>query len=186
MGASTPHRPNGAPSPAPALLASSAFGAIDEAAFRAIVDAVPQMMWVNDADGGVRFFNRFGLAYLARTNAELEGRRWLTCLHDDDRDHVFAVRATAIAEGRGYTVEGRFRRGDGTFRWQRFEVQPVRGTDGVLVAWIGSARDIEDERQRDAERERLLAEVFAQRSLFEAAYAQVPICLLYTSPSPRD
>ena len=66
----------------PALVATEPTG-VDESAYRTIIDAVAQLMWVNDAGGGVRFFNRFGTEYMGRTNAELEGRQWLAYIHDD-------------------------------------------------------------------------------------------------------
>ena len=153
------NRPQGTAGPAPiagmgaaALAAAAPFG-VDESAYRTIVDAVAQLMWVNDAGGGVRFFNRFGTEYLGRPNAELEGRQWLACLHDEDRERIAAVRGTAIAAGVAYSVDGRFRRHDGAYRWQRFDVQPVRAADGTTIAWIGSARDIHEERAREAARE---------------------------------
>ena len=158
---------------------------IDEAAYRTIVDSVAQMMWVNDAGGGVRFFNRFALAYIGRTNDELEGRQWLAYVHEDDRERLAVVRGAAVAAGEAYSVEGRFRRPDGAYRWQCFDVQPVRGDDGTIVAWIGSARDIEDDRHRDDERARLLAELAAQQALFETVYAQAPIGLTIADATGR-
>jgi PAS domain S-box-containing protein len=144
----------------PALVATEPTG-VDESAYRTIVDAVAQVMWVNDAEGGVRFFNRFGTEYMGRTNAELEGRQWLAYIHDEDRERLRAARSAAIVEGVAYSVDGRFRRHDGEYRWQCFDVQPVRAADGTIVAWIGSARDVHEERAREAAREateRVLAE----------------------------
>src|SRR5207245_3639261 len=46
------------------------------------------------------------------------------------------------ASGKPFTLEGRYRRADGEYRWLRSVSQPRFGPDGELIGFIGVATDI--------------------------------------------
>ena len=69
--------------------------------------------------------------------------------------------------GDGYAVDCRFRRFDGVYRWHSFRAEPVRGSDGKVDFWIGTATDIDDQRSlelslRQSEKEAVQALSFLE------------------------
>lgn len=66
-----------------------------------------------------------------------------------------------------YAVEYRFRRFDGVYRWHSFRAEPVRDPDGRVGFWIGTATDIDEQRNlelslRQSEREAVKALSFLE------------------------
>ena len=51
-----------------------------------------------------------------------------------------------------YQLDYRIRRFDGEYRWHAFRGLPIRDDHGVVVKWIGTATDIDDERRSSAVR----------------------------------
>jgi signal transduction histidine kinase/CheY-like chemotaxis protein len=56
---------------------------------------------------------------------------------------IKAVRDKARADGVEYSYEARLRRHDGVYRWHTVTCKPLR-RDGTIIAWLGSAVDIDD------------------------------------------
>jgi PAS domain-containing protein len=72
-------------------------------------------------------------------------------VHPDDLPAAAATWAQALASGTVYETEFRIRRADGSFRWFLVRAEPVRGTDGAILNWVGTNTDIDDRRRADAE-----------------------------------
>jgi two-component system CheB/CheR fusion protein len=53
----------------------------------------------------------------------------------------------AIKSGSIYEVENRYRRYDGNYRWHLNRAVPLRDDKGEIVFWVGTATDIEDQKQ---------------------------------------
>ena len=113
---------------------------------RLILDSVPHIVWTASADGVTTSLNRRGTAYTGRPPGPLCDSGWLSRAHPDDRELAGRAWAEAVAGGTEYGVEYRFRRFDGVYRWHSFRAQPVRGSDGEVAFWIGTATDIDDQR----------------------------------------
>lgn len=121
-----------------------------------LADAIPHIVWTQDADGTVTYFNQrweeyTGLHRSAR-GPETEG-----VVHPEDRDAV----TRAFAEGRrtnsAVDVSYRLRRHDGAYRWHRGHMVPLeRRADGSVASWVGTATDIHL-RRRLADEHRFLA-----------------------------
>ena len=92
---------------------------------------------------------------------------WLNATHPDDLELAQGAWAEAVAAGTEYAVECRLRRFDGVYRWHSFRAEPVRGSDGEVDFWIGTATDIDDQRSlelslRQSEREAVQALSFLE------------------------
>ncbi len=124
---------------------SLSFGPVDEYA-RFILDSVPHVVWTASADGATTSLNRRGTAYTGRRPGPNRDSGWLTRAHPDDRELAHDAWAKAISERTNYNVEYRFRRFDGVYRWHSFRAEPVYGPDGGVAFWIGTATDIDDQR----------------------------------------
>ncbi len=117
-----------------------------EARFRLMADAVPQIVWITDAEGRVEFFNRHwsdytGVPYEPTTAAEVAATR----VHPDDAEATMAAFEAARRSGGTFLVEHRIRSAAGTYRWFLVRAEPYRDTaSGEVVRWFGASVDIHD------------------------------------------
>lgn len=112
-----------------------------EARYRTLADAVEQLMWINDAEGRVTYFNHQWETMIGPVE---EGREmgWTDRIHPEDRPAMLEKRSTAIAAGQPYRVECRIRTRSGEYRWFLARVVPVRDPKGNVRSWFGSAADV--------------------------------------------
>jgi two-component system NtrC family sensor kinase len=132
-----------------------------------ILDSVPHVVWTASADGVTMSLNPRGLAYTRHCPTRNCGGGWLTATHPDDQKLAKGAWAEAVAAGTEYTVDCRFRRFDGVYRWHPFRAEPVRDSDGKVDFWIGTATDIDDQRSlelslRQSEKEAVQALSFLE------------------------
>ncbi|MCJ2081446.1 PAS domain S-box protein [Methylobacterium sp. J-090] len=128
-----------------------------EAQFRAFAQAVPNHVWAASADGRLDWFNAQVYAYSGAGPNDLDGAAWGTIVHPDDRGGVVETWGAALAEGTPYETSFRIRRADGAYRWFLVRAEPIRAADGVIVRWVGTNTDIDDQRAAAAELTRLNA-----------------------------
>ena len=128
-----------------------------EQRFRLMADAVPQIMWITDAEGRVEFFNRqwtryTGKPYEPTTAAEVAG----SAVHPDDGAITIERFDEARRTGRGFQVEHRIRSASGEYRWFLVRAEPHRDPEtGNIVRWFGSSVDIHDRRLAEERASRL-------------------------------
>jgi PAS domain S-box-containing protein len=87
--------------------------------------------------------------------------------HPDDVGLARQAWTEAVATESEYAVECRFLRFDGVYRWHSFRAEPVRDSDGKVDFWIGTATDIDDQRNlelslRQSEKEAVQALSFLE------------------------
>lgn len=139
-----------------------------ESDIREIADAMPQMVWTAEPDGALDFYNRQWVHYTGRTVEETLGWGWEPVVHPDDRDAVRESWAAARRSGDPITVEARFRRADGAYRWHLCRALPLHDEEGRIVRWVGTSTDIEDTKRAEEDRR-----VSAQRWKFLAQASAV-------------
>jgi PAS domain S-box-containing protein len=113
-----------------------------EERFRRIANSAPVMMWVTRLDRVRDFVNDAYVEFTGLTPEEARTLDWRTRIHPDDRDRLVAESIAGEASGLRFTLEGRYLRADGDWRWLRSVSQPRYGPDGELVGFIGVATDI--------------------------------------------
>jgi PAS domain S-box-containing protein len=113
-----------------------------EERFRSIANSAPVPMWVTRLGGRRDFINRAYQDFLAVSYDEAVNFDWRKALHPDDLARIY--REQQIGEGslRPFTLEARYRRGDGLWRWLRSESQPRWGPSGEHIGFIGVAHDV--------------------------------------------
>ncbi|HVG21245.1 MAG TPA: PAS domain S-box protein [Blastocatellia bacterium] len=117
---------------------------MSERQYRMLADAVPQLVWVNNAEGMKKYFNGRWQEY---TGTEVEvhlDMNWLSVIHPDDIQTVIEVRTNGVERGEAYEFECRMRRRDGSYRWHIARVLPMKGDGGQVLQWFGTATDIHD------------------------------------------
>ena len=140
-----------------------------------ILDSVPHVVWTASADGVTTSLNRRGMAYTgSRPGPNCDGG-WLSRAHPDDRELAREAWAEAVARGTDYAVEYRFRRFDGVYRWHSFRAEPVRGSDGEVAFWIGTATDIDDQRKLELSLRKSEKEAVQALTLLESIGDAAPV-----------
>ncbi|MBB4616989.1 PAS domain-containing hybrid sensor histidine kinase/response regulator [Sphingomonas abaci] len=123
-----------------------------EERFRLMADAVPQIVWITDAEGRAEFFNRqwsnyTGEPYRPTTAAEIAADH----VHPDDRAETMTAFDAARASGGTFLVEHRIRSARGEYRWFLVRGEPYRDPlTGRIVRWFGASVDIHDRRMAEA------------------------------------
>ena len=118
--------------------------ASQEALYRTLIEAAPQVIWVADADGQVTLLNKAWHEFSGRTAKESLGTRWAEALHPDDLPAVIAKWKCAYKHGETYSGECRFRAKDGSYQTFIFIGAPVRDNSGNIINWVGINTDIAD------------------------------------------
>ena len=113
-----------------------------EARFRRIADSAPVMMWVTRLDRTRDFVNEAYCAFAGLKPEEINTHNWREWIHPDDWDRIVAESVAGEASLKPFTLEARFRRADGEYRWLRSVSQPRFGPDGEPIGFIGVATDI--------------------------------------------
>ncbi|MBD1998599.1 PAS domain S-box protein [Leptolyngbya sp. FACHB-541] len=124
--------------------------------YRTLANAVSQLMWINEPDGRIEFFNDRWKEYTGAA-LELGVGLWREVIHPDDFESTLATRTEAIQAGEAYEVECRLKRFDQTYRWHLARVVPLKNDQGDILYWFGTATDIEEIKQVEAG-QRFLAE----------------------------
>ena len=119
-------------------------GAELDATFHAIAQGIPTLVFVNSSDGRNGFVNRAFCEFSGREPEGLLEHRWLDLVESRNLERASAAWQAAVADGRTFESEYRFRRHDGVWRWHVVRSVPQRDASGTVVQWIGSATDISE------------------------------------------
>lgn len=101
-------------------------------------------MWVTRADRQRLFVNRAYVAFLGCSYEEAVEFDWRRIIHPDDSEHILQASMTGEASLQPFTLEGRYRRGDGEWRWISSISNPRWDADGRPNGFIGVAHDVTD------------------------------------------
>ncbi len=115
-----------------------------EARFRTLTDAVPQVIWTNEAGGKADYFNGRWFEYSGLSLEQSTGLGWQAIVHPEDAPASKEKWQRALAAGELFDTEYRLRRADGTYRWHIGRNVPLKDEAGHVLGWFGSATDIED------------------------------------------
>ncbi|EFH88104.1 PAS domain S-box protein [Ktedonobacter racemifer] len=140
-----------------------------EEELRALIDAIPQLVWTGRPDGYRDSFNQRWRDYTGLSTEGAQGEGWLQCLHPEDRQRVLSVWQRAVQTGGVYEIELRLRHGTtGEYRWFLARAMPVRNESGQILKWFGTSTDIEEQKRAEQqlkeseENWRVLAETLPQ------------------------
>ena len=142
-----------------------------EAWYYAIANDTPAYLWMAMASSGNSFVNqplsRFlgtdqqllsqGLTDYVRSTIKRSGsgppknslNGWTGFVHPDDAVRLRETFLEGIRGGRGYSVEFRLRRFDGSYRWVVVEAVPRFSDEGEFMGLAGSLADITDRRHAE-------------------------------------
>jgi PAS domain S-box-containing protein len=135
-----------------------------ESRLRQLADAMPQIVYTCGPDGMVDYGNQRWVEYVGVPVEQSIGCKWMESIHPDDRENTRRRMRESGRTGQPFETEYRLRRKDGQYRWYLSRAIPIRNAEGRIIKWIGTATDIHDRKEAEAEREELLARERAARA----------------------
>lgn len=118
-----------------------------EERFRAIADTAPVLIWVTQQDRTRAFVNQAYVAYNGGTYEEARLADWRSVIHADDHERVIRESVIGEASGQPFSMEARYLRHDGEYRWLKSFSRPRLGGDGEVIGFVGVAFDVTDIRE---------------------------------------
>jgi len=121
-----------------------------EAELRQLVDAIPQQVYVFDADWAPVFANERDRQYTGLALEDVRSREaFERIVHPDDLRKLKTVRTRARSEAAPFEMEARIRGKDGQYRWFLVRDNPLRDERGRVLRWYGTRTDIEDRKRAE-------------------------------------
>lgn len=119
------------------------------APYREIVEALPYVVWVRDAEGRMLYVSDYWLSYSGQSRAEaFRPGSWVDVVHPDDKMHTVATFRDALAKGIAFDCQHRVRcAATGEYRWFHSRAVCERDAQGKPLRWLGTAVDVEDFKQ---------------------------------------
>lgn len=138
-----------------------------EGRYRALADAMPQLVWATDANGSHFYYNQRWYEYTGLSVEESMGFGFANALHPEDKERTLARWQRAWRDGEAYEIEYRFySRPRQSYRWFLGRATPVRDSAGRITQWVGTCTDIEEQKHMEVtlarinrERTQMLEEV---------------------------
>ena len=142
-----------------------------ERELRQLIDAIPQQVFVLDADWSPLFANRHELEYTGLTPQEFQSKDAIDRIfHPEDLKKLEVLRERALADGAPFEIEARILGKGGQYRWFLIRRNPLRDEQGRVHRWYGTRTDIEDRKQAE---ERVQQSERELRQLIDAIPQQV-------------
>src|SRR5476651_2136577 len=127
---------------------------------KATLDMIPAFTWCAAPSGALLFVNSRCADYLGlpkdhplRVGTDT-GAAWdshIPFLHPDDHEEARRASSDNLKKGCPGDVSVRIRNAEGNYRWFLSRTEPLRGSDGTLLCWIGINFDIEERKRAEQE-----------------------------------
>lgn len=95
-----------------------------EQRFKRITDSAPVPMWMTQLDRKRSFVNQAYVDFVGVPYEDALVFDWRTIIHPEDVDRIVRESIAGEAASKPFSLEGRYRRADGEWRWIRSESQP--------------------------------------------------------------
>jgi PAS domain S-box-containing protein len=149
-----------------------------EARFRAMADASPALVWVNDASGACEFVSAEYLRFFGKSMDEVTGFGWVPSSHPEDGETYLSSYLAAVEARAPFQGQARFLDAAGEYRWLESTGAPRFGADGAYLGHVGLSLDITHRKVAEAALEESEARL---RAVVDAA----PIGLVFADESGR-
>jgi diguanylate cyclase (GGDEF)-like protein/PAS domain S-box-containing protein len=143
----------------------------------ALLDWLPNIAWTTAPDGTTEYLNGHGQKYVGPISGPTAFWNWADQTHSDDADEVAIAYQLGVLTETRISIECRLRRFDGAYRWHAVEATPVIDDDGIVVKWIGIARDINETKLHDDALRAAGIESAAAIATIETVVADAPVGL---------
>jgi len=156
-----------------------------EARFRQLAASAPVGMFLGAGGGRLVYVNPRFEAIVALPARDALGLGWTRRVHRDDIDMLLDDTRVALAAGRELTREVRIVLDDGSVRWIRGHMVPLRDEAGAVTGSIGTIEDVTEalEAAEAEARARSMAEV--EHARLEAVLEALPAGVIFADANGR-
>ncbi|HLT71807.1 MAG TPA: chemotaxis protein CheB [Cyclobacteriaceae bacterium] len=122
---------------------------ISEAHFRQLAEMTPGRVTAADALGIIYYYNKSWTDYTGLSLEELLKTGLDEFVHPDDMEELVRRRMNSIATGSPFEMEWRIKNKNGEYLWHLCRSVPVKDGTGRIVKWIGSATEIQQQKEHE-------------------------------------
>ncbi|MES2283242.1 MAG: PAS domain-containing protein [Pseudomonadota bacterium] len=115
-----------------------------ESRFRQLADAMPQIVYITDERGRIRYVNDEWQKTTGQPKEKATGGEWMELVHPEDRDDTVETVKQRASLGLAIEHEHRLLSSDGGYRWRLLRAVPNRNEQGRIISWYGTSTDIDD------------------------------------------
>ena len=123
--------------------------------FRALAEAIPQIVWSTAPNGSPQYFNQRWFEYIGESRSS--PKPWLERVNPEDRLNAGSLWQASLASGKPLAVELRLRAAEGTYRWHLGRALPLHDDTGTVIRWLGTFTDIDDQKRAEEALSRMAA-----------------------------
>jgi PAS domain S-box-containing protein len=121
-----------------------------------LANAVPQLVWIADADGNTIYYNKRIIEFSHAAKQENGIWNWEGLLHPDDLEPTANAWNDAVKNKTVYEKEHRIKLKDGNYKWFLSRGYPYLNEDGTVLKWYGSATDIDLQKKHETQKDEFL------------------------------
>jgi PAS domain S-box-containing protein len=121
-----------------------------ESRYRLLAEAIPQLVWIGDANRDLVFINQQFCSYTGMDFKEAIAGGWQMSVHPDDLTMIEEAWMNAETDLTKFEFEFRLRHHpDGSYRWHLGRVTPIFDEDGRLSQWLGTGIDVDSQKRTE-------------------------------------
>jgi PAS domain S-box-containing protein len=113
--------------------------------FRTLANAVPQLVWMADANGSIHWYNQRWYEFTGTTLGEMQGWGWTKVHHPDHLERVVGHLRRCFESGEPWEDTFPLRGANGEYRWFLSRAVPMHHDDGSVIGWFGTNTDITEQ-----------------------------------------
>ena len=140
--------------------------------FRTMANAIPQLAWIADPGGYIRWFNARWYEYTGTTPERMEGWGWQSVHDPITLPKVLETWKASLATGDPFDMVFPLRGADGVFRPFLTRVLPVKNAQGQVTQWFGTGTDVTEVKR--IEREQKFLAQFSSVLASTLSYEETP------------
>jgi PAS domain S-box-containing protein len=122
-----------------------------EERFHAMLNGIPQLAWMAEADGHIFWYNQRWYEYTGTSFEQMEGWGWQSVHDPEFLPKVQEKWNASLAEGTAFEMEFPLRAADGSFGTFLTRIVPLKDENGRVLRWFGTNTDV-SERTRAEQR----------------------------------
>lgn len=141
-----------------------------EERYRLLTGILTSIVWTTDAEGTFVVPQPEWEAFTGQSWEEYQGLGGASAVHPDDREQMFLAWRCALESRSPYEFQGRiWHARSGRYHYCVIRAVPLFNTDDSIREWIGNTLDIQELKEAEEERDKLLAAERVARETAEAA-----------------
>ena len=116
---------------------------------RYLIDTLPAIIWITDADGQNHYLNKNWYEFTGQTVDGAKNFGWLNAVHPDDRKKVEKSFLKSNSARQKFHETFRLNNKDGEYRWVLDSGSPKYSSDGEYEGMIGTVVDVNEEKVKE-------------------------------------